>query len=231
MVYNYEIDLSDNGSIDYTGIGNNASGTYPVGIHRIKWTVTDQCGNSTLCNYLFTILDRKKPSPVCVTGIITVIMPSNGQITIWASDFNAKSFDNCTLPQRLNYSFSVDPSDKSRTYTCSQIKNGVSESFDVSIYVTDEYGNYDYCDTKVIIQDGLGNACKDNLTGGGSTGNLAGNIFNEANSKVENAMVTLNSISPSMTKYEMTRPDGQYSFIQIPLNENYILSAEKQMIH
>lgn len=227
LVYNYEIDLGNNGSIDYTGIGNNASGTYPVGTHRIKWTVTDQCGNATSCTYLFTILDKKKPSPVCVTGIVTVIMPSNGQITIWASDFNSKSFDNCTPPQRLNYSFSSDPSDRSRTYTCSQIDNGVSQSFDVRIYVWDENNNFDYCDTKVIIQDGLGNACPDHLTGGGSTGNLAGNIYNEANSKVENAMVTLNANMPSMPKYEMTRPDGQYSFIQIPLNENYILSAEK----
>ncbi|MBK9221391.1 MAG: hypothetical protein IPO16_04640 [Saprospiraceae bacterium] len=227
LIYNYQIDLFDNTSIDYSGVGNNASGTYPVGPHRIKWTVTDQCGNFASCNYLFTILDRKKPSPFCRVGIITVIMPSNGQVTIWASDLNSHSSDNCTPSERLRYSFSSDPADASRTYTCAQIRNGVSESFDVTIYVTDEAGNYDFCDTKVIVQDGIGNACLDNIVGGG-TGNLAGNIFNESNNKVENAMVTLNGNMPSMPKHEMTRPDGQYSFIQLPLNETYVLSAHKE---
>jgi hypothetical protein len=226
VIYSYTIDLNNDNTIDLTGTGNNASGVYPNGTHRIKWTVYDQCGNSSTCTYLFTIVDRKQPTPFCRTGIITVIMPSTGQVTIWASDLNSHSLDNCTPAERLRYSFSSNPSDASRTYTCAQIINGISQSFDVRIYVTDESGNQDYCDTKVIIQDGIGNACPDNL-GGGTTGNLAGSIFNEANNKVENAMVTLNANMPSMPKYEMTRPDGQYTFVQLPLNEDYIISAQK----
>lgn len=227
LIYSYEIDLNIDGSIDAASIGSNASGTYPVGTHRIKWTVTDQCGNSSTCLRRFTILDRKKPTPVCETGIITVIMPSNGQVTIWASDLDHGSRDNCTPSNRLRFAFSSNPSNASRTYTCAQIPNGVSMTFDVSIYVFDEAGNFDFCDTKVTIQDGLGNACPDNLGGGGTTGNLAGAIFNEANSKLENAMVTLNSNMPSMPKYEMTRLDGEYAFIGLPLNENYTITAEK----
>jgi hypothetical protein len=227
LIFNYTIDLNNDNVIDQTGVGNNASGVYPNGTHRIKWTVYDQCGNSTTCTYLFTIIDRKKPTPFCRTGIITVIMPSNGQVTIWALDLNSHSQDNCTPASRLRYSFSPNPLDASRTYTCAQIPDGISQSFDVTIYVTDESGNQDFCDTKVIIQDGLGNACPDNISGGGTHGNLAGIIFNESNNKVENAMVVLNGNMPSMPKYEMTRPDGQYSFIQLPVNENYIISASK----
>lgn len=226
LIYNYTIDLNNDGSIDVTGTGNNASGVYPNGTHRINWTVYDQCGNSSTCNYLFTIIDRKKPTPFCRAGVITVIMPSSGQVTVWASDLNSHSLDNCTPAERLRYSFSSNPSDASRTYTCAQIANGISQSFDVTVYVTDEFGNQDFCQTTIIIQDGIGNACPDNL-GGGTTGNLAGNIFNEANSKVENAMVTLNANMPSMPVYDMTRPDGQYTFLQLPLNEDYIISAQK----
>ncbi len=226
LVYTYEIDLDNDGSKDLTGTGNNASGTYPNGTHRIRWTVTDQCGNSSVCSYLFTIIDRKQPTPVCQTGIITVIMPTNGQVTIWASDLNFGSRDNCTPGDKLRFSFSSNPGNASRTYTCSQIPNGISQEFDVRVYVTDQAGNQDYCDTKVIIQDGLGNACPDNL-GGGTTGNLAGNIFNEAHSNVENAMVTLNGNMPNMPKYQVTAVDGQYSFLNLPLNENYILTAAK----
>ncbi len=227
LIYNYSIDLYNDLTIDQTGVGNNASGVYPIGTHRIKWTVYDQCGNSAMCSYLFTIVDRKKPTPFCRTGIITVIMPSTGQITIWALDLNSHSLDNCTPADKLRFSFSANPFDASRTYTCAQIPNGISETFDVRIYVTDEAGNQDFCDTKVIIQDGIGNACPDNLGGGGTMSNLAGVIFNESNSKVEDAMVMLNGNMPSMPKYEMTRPDGQYSFIQLPVNEDYVLSASK----
>ncbi len=226
LIYTYDIDLENNGSKDLSGTGNNASGIYPIGTHRILWTVTDQCGNSSTCSYLFTIVDRKQPTPVCQTGIITVIMPTNGQVTIWASDLNFGSRDNCTPSNLLRYSFSSNPNNASRTYTCSQIPNGISQKFEVRVYVTDEAGNQDYCDTKVIIQDGLGNACPDNL-GGGTTGNLAGAIFNEAHSNVENAMVTLNGNMPNMPKYQITALDGQYTFLNLPLNENYILTATK----
>lgn len=226
LVYSYQIDLGNNGSVDYSANGNNASGTYPVGTHKITWTVSDQCGNSSTCNYLFTILDRKLPTPVCQPGIITVIMPSNGQVTIWASDFDLGSRDNCTVSSRLRYAFSANPSNQSRTFTCAQIPNGVSQTFDIRVFVFDEAGNSDYCDTKITVQDGLGNACPDNL-GNGTTGNLAGAIFNEANSKVESAMVTLSANMPNMPKYDLTKIDGHYAFVGLPLNENYTITAHK----
>jgi len=226
LAYSYQIDLNNNGSVDQSAIGNNASGTYPVGTHRIQWTVSDQCGNSTTCAYLFTILDRKLPTPVCRPGIITVIMPSNGQVSIWASDYDLGSRDNCTPNNRLRYAFSANPSNQSKTFTCAQIPNGVSETFDIRVFVFDEAGNSDYCDTKITIQDGLGNACPDNL-GGGTTGNLAGAIFNESNSKVESAMVTLTANMPNMPKYDMTKIDGQYAFVGLPLNESYTITAHK----
>ncbi|MBK9108192.1 MAG: hypothetical protein IPM92_07345 [Saprospiraceae bacterium] len=226
LLYNYEIDLNNDGSVEFSSIGSNASGTYPVGTHRIKWTVIDQCGNSATCIRRFTIIDRKLPTPVCQTGLITVIMPSSGQVTIWANSFDHGSRDNCTPNNKLRFAFSANPNNVTRTFTCPQIEGGVVDTFDVSIFVFDEAGNADYCDTKVIIQDGLGNACPDNL-GGGNTGNLAGAIFNEANSKLENAMVTLNANMPNMPKYEITQVDGQYAFVGLPLNENYTITAQK----
>ncbi|MDQ3141876.1 MAG: T9SS type A sorting domain-containing protein [Bacteroidota bacterium] len=229
LIWTYSIDLGNNGTIDFNGNRNDASGNYPVGTHKISWTVEDQCGNKSFCTYLFTLRDGKKPTPYCRTGIITVIMPSNGQVTIWAADLNINSTDNCTPGNKLRFSFSLNINDASRTYRCDQIPDGISQSFDIRVYVWDENGNQDYCDTKVIIQDGIGNACPDNFTGGtGSFVAIGGNIFNESNQQVEETKVTVHGNMPSMPKYHMTGSNGQYVFASLPINENYSVLAEKE---
>ncbi|MBK6823852.1 MAG: hypothetical protein IPG87_13015 [Saprospiraceae bacterium] len=96
------------------------------------------------------------------------------------------------------------------------------------MYVTDEAGNQDFCTTKVIIQDGLGNACPDNLGGGNTTAGLvSGTISTEQKSSLQEAMVSINGNMPSMPKYHMTQQDGQYAFASVPLSENYTIKAVK----
>lgn len=227
LVWSYKIDLFNNNSIDINGFTNNATGTYPGGTHKITWTVADQCGNETSCTYTFKIRDAKQPTPYCRTGIITVIMPSNGSVVVWASDLNLNSTDNCTPSNQLRYSFSSNVFNTSQTYVCSQITDGISKTFDVRIYVTDLEGNQDYCDTKITIQDGLGNACPDNITGGGTSSLVAGTLSTSNNANLEQAMVSINGNMPSMPKYHMTQKDGKYAFPAIPLSENYTINAEK----
>ncbi|MBK7693901.1 MAG: hypothetical protein IPI30_06170 [Saprospiraceae bacterium] len=95
--YEYKIDAFNNGTIDFTvgsltrrqyaggekpAVRNNpyaddnsnpfdASGVYPLGIHKITWYVEDGCGNVGQCETLFEIKDCKAPTPYCLTGIIT----------------------------------------------------------------------------------------------------------------------------------------------------------------
>ncbi|NOT38673.1 MAG: T9SS type A sorting domain-containing protein [Saprospiraceae bacterium] len=227
LVWSYKIDLNNNGSIDANGTSNNASGVFGRGTHRITWTVEDRCGNSSTCNQTFTGSDKKAPTPYCRTGIITVIMQSSGNVDVWASDLNLNSSDNCSPTSALRYSFTSNVNTTSRRYTCDSIPNGVSKTFDVRIYVTDEAGNQNYCDTKIIIQDGLGNACPDRLTGGTSTALVAGTIQTGLNKSLEEAMVSISGNMPSMPKYHMTQADGKFAFPEIPLAENYFIRAEK----
>ena len=228
LIWSYKIDLNNNGSTDINGTTNNASGTFGRGTHRITWLVEDRCGNSSTCTYTFTGTDRKSPTPYCRNGIITVIMPTSGRVEVWASDLNLNSSDNCSPGNALRYSFSRNANDAFRVYTCDSIPNGISRSIDVRIYVTDEAGNSDYCETKIIIQDGLGNSCRDNLTGGGtSTALVSGTIQTGVNKALEEAMVSINGNMPSMPKYHMTQLDGKFAFPEIPLAENYFVRAEK----
>ncbi|MEP7195683.1 MAG: cohesin domain-containing protein [Saprospiraceae bacterium] len=229
LSWSYKIDLNSNGNIDVTGTSNNASGVYGIGSHTITWTVEDKCGNSSTCSYIFTGIDKKAPSPYCKSGIITVIMPTSGQVTVWALDLDLNSSDNCTEKKALRFSFTSNPNNTNSTYFCSQITNGVSQTFDVRIYVTDEAGNQDYCDTKIIIQDGLGNACPDNLGGGGNTSTalVSGSINTGLNKALEEAMVSINGNMPSMPKYHLTQIDGKFAFPDVPLAQNYFIKAEK----
>lgn len=229
LVWSYKIDLGNNNSVDANGTTNNASGVYGRGTHRITWTVEDRCGNSSTCSYTFTGSDKKAPTPFCRTGIITVIMPSSGNVDVWASDLNLNSSDNCSPANALRYSFTSNVNTTSKRYTCDSIPNGVSKTFDVRVYVTDEANNQEYCDTKIIIQDGLGNACRDNLTGGGNTSSalVSGTIQTGLNKSLEEAMVSINGNMPSMPKYHMTQADGRFAFPEIPMGENYFVKAEK----
>ena len=140
--------------------------------HRILWSVEDGCGNWSHCEYLFRLEDCKQPSPVCINGLSTVVMPVGGQVTVWAKDFNASSFDDCTPADELLYSFSGDTYTPSFTYTCENVPAfGVELS--TQIWVADggtddncngiiswNERNKDYCTTTIVITDNTG-VCSD----------------------------------------------------------------------
>ena len=98
--------------IDYDGVIDLNYNTrevdvlLPYGEHYVIYTVEDGCGNVSECGEIVTVIDCKRPTPVCKTGIVTVIMPSTGFINVWAVDFEDKSFDNCTVYENLEFSFS-----------------------------------------------------------------------------------------------------------------------------
>jgi hypothetical protein len=156
-------------------------------------------------------------------------MPSSGQVTIWASDLDDGSYDNCSHSRDLRFSFSTNLNDRSRTYDCSDIPNGIEETFEVEVYVTDEFGNKDYCTTTITIQDGIEDVCPDNITG--NTAMLAGNILTETAESVEEVMVMLDGQMPGMPKYDMTSNDGHYAFPSIPTSQNYKIGATRNDDH
>lgn len=232
LILEYKIDLDRDGTIDFSQVGDSsltATNTYPEGRHEICWTVEDKCGNRETCCYEFEMEDGKKPTPYCRPGIVTVVMPTSGAIEIWASDFNDNSFDNCTEAGDLRYSFSANVNDTRREYTCSDIPNGIEESFELTVYVTDEAGNQDFCITQVTIQDGIDDVCPDNVTG--NVVNVSGSIVTEGAETVEDVMVMLDDQSTGIPKYKMTDVDGQYAFPSVPMDHSYAIGASRNDDH
>ncbi len=211
----YVIDAFDDGDIDVVATGSDASGVYPFGRHKIIWTAEDGCGNTTSFEQSFELLDCKKPSPKCFSGLVTVLMEGAGEVTIWASDFDAGSDDNCG---DVIVSFSEDINDIFLTFTCNDLG-----TVSLPLWVTDESGNQDFCETFIFIQDNSG-VC-DSLSG-----SLGGVVYTPQALTLEGAEVELatdNGIIASM----QTEEDGAYRFDNMPWNDDYTLTSFKNDDH
>lgn len=214
----YRLDRNNDNSVDLTGSGRNFSANLEEGIHRVTFIATDLCGNSATCSYLVTARDCKAPTPYCAPGVVTVIMPSTGNVTIWASDFDAGSFDNCTENSKLKFSFSADTNNISLTIQCSDLDSLRELRREVTIYVTDEAGNQDVCRTTLIIQDNQG-VCPSNL---GSE--VFGLVTVTNQTLAQNVTLQITKESNGQQKETVTNEQGKYAFYDLPLNDSYLLT-------
>ena len=219
LTYSWTVDLFNDGVADtnpdyaYSGNGQNTINWYPTGTHRINYSVTDGCGNTGYCHFLFTIEDCKKPTVICETGVIVEMM-QGGQVSVNVMSLEeGSSSDNCSDREDLLFSFSPDTDDTEATFYCTDLGQNL-----VQVWVTDEAGNQDFCETTVIIQDNM-NAC-----GGGTIDPLIalnGLVANEENEGVENVSVELNG---NMSSQTLTNGTGGYQFANLPVGYDYTVT-------
>ncbi len=221
--YSFEIDVDNDGTIEYSGNQTSVTRIYAEGTHSITWTAEDGCGNFSTCSYLFTVKDCKKPTPYCITSLTTVVMPSSGMITINAEDYDFGSFDNCTPTEDLIYSFSAVTSDKTRTFTCANIPNGESADIELRMYVTDKDGNQDYCTIEIVLQEGTEDQCEEN----GALISIEGQARTEDFEMIDEALIIMSSSAPEVGGQLMTDANGSYSFTNLPIGYDYEIAAEK----
>lgn len=216
IFYRYELDENANGNVDLRSIPGVKifSETLSQGNHLLTVYASDGCGNEDTGVIKITVKDCKKPTPYCLNGIATVLMPTSKSIVLWASDFNAGSFDNCTAKENLNYYFGKKGKDTigfaSDTFDCSRIGNQT-----LDIWVVDAQGNADKCITYVEIQDNNNpKVCS------GTLGVITGRITTESNEPVQNVKVSLLNKGLQLSSRN-TSSDGKYSFDAINLNSAY----------
>lgn len=201
-------DCSPNVTITATsdlGVGFGPFTSVAPGTYNVTYKAIDNCNNQAVCQTTVTVYDGKKPTPYCKNGLVVELMNTNpAMVEIWASDFDAGSFDNCSAT--LELSFSSDITDKSRIYTCDDLGQQP-----VQLWVTDASGNQDYCETFVIIQSNMGQC------GGPLVANLGGAIANEVNNPVEGVTVNLSGQSNGLV---LTDVNGMYNFVNIPIGND-----------
>ena len=201
------------------GVGSGPFSDVVPGIYTATYFVSDGCGNTATCTTTVTVEENSLPTPYCISGLVLELSPidldgdgnpDDGSTEIWASDFDAGSFDNCG--GEVTVSFSPDVNDVGATYTCDDA--GINPVF---LYVTDADGNQDVCETTVLIES-VDNVC------GGEDGGLfmiAGAIADENGNMLENTEVQINE---GMTATEMTDADGYYDFAEMAAGQNFTVS-------
>lgn len=135
---------------------SRASGTYPVGTTTVRYTVTYGCGLEINHYVDVTVDNQLRPDAYCITSLAVALMPvyeaddnypSDGMIEIWASDLDINSTSPCDHGP-LTFSFSQDPDDNVKTFTCAEL--GVNE---LEMWVTDINGKQNYCSVTVDVQN------------------------------------------------------------------------------
>ncbi len=242
LFWSYKIDAYNDGSFESglskSGLGNSvsASGNYPIGTHKIVWAFEDRCGNVTKCEQLFTIVNCKAPTPYCLNGLASSLMPMDtdsngvadvGMVEIWAKDFDNGSshpcgyrvylsFDPITLGQN-----GVPVVRASRTFTCANTGRN-----DLNLYVgiLTPMGTIvqDYCSTFINIQDNF-NVCDDD------DGRLVvnGSLMTENAIPVKEVNVALEGSEMNM----ITSNNGLYNFEGMLTGADYVVTPRKNDDH
>lgn len=234
LAWEYLIDYFNNGTFDVIvkGVGPmiNASGRHPLGTHRIKYVFEDRCGNKSVVERLFTIINCKAPTPYCINGVAIDLMPVDtnrdgtidwGMIEVWASDVDQGSYGACNNPIVL--SFFQDTNIRSRMFDCNTLGQRT-----VELWVTDRLtGQQAFCRTFIEVQDNQ-KACDTTTLTGTINGLVANNTDNNTMNDVEVVLVNDGSPNKLIMSTLKTKLDGKYAFADMPLNNgNYSIHPGK----
>ena len=229
---NFNSDSNNNGVVDKylapTMSGEDVLVVVPEEIeasefnHIVTWKVTDGCGNVSSCETTFMVVDKKAPTPYCVS--LSSSPMENGQVELWAIDFDLGAFDNCTAQENLRFTFSETLPEDDSNYdadlrSSAQVFSncGLQE---VKVYVFDEAGNYDFC----VVTLTLG--------GEGCEGmDIAGRTATENDNGVSNSLVTIDATIAEYPRSIMTDDNGDYAFLSNPENANYEIAVLKDDNH
>ncbi len=219
ITWTYKIDLNNNGGApDITGSGSTLSRQFDLGTHKLTWEAKDKCNNISSCSFLFTIRDCKAPNAIAMQGLAINVNPPSGTATIWASDFNNFSSDNCTPSNQLKYSFSANTNDTGRIFTCDSLGHKRIE-----LWVTDLAGNQSKAVTFIDVQD------NQHVCGSGNRIHISGTVFTENKINIPNTKVIIDG---GETEGDlMTDNSGKYSFENLAMFNNYQLVPYKNTNH
>ncbi|MBK7425884.1 MAG: T9SS type A sorting domain-containing protein [Saprospiraceae bacterium] len=155
-------------------------------------------------------------------------MPSNGQVTVPATRWNNNSFDNCTANanliirvERLSSGDGINPPGPNAAnilFTCADLG-----SVPVRMWVGDADGNWDFCETFMVVQNNMGADCPP-VTGGG----IEGLVYTESTEKVEKVEVKLTG---DINNYWMTGNEGNFNFSSLLFGTDFTVTPKRNDLH
>tara|TARA_R110002050_G_scaffold293172_5_gene449311 strand:+ start:5763 stop:19085 length:13323 start_codon:yes stop_codon:yes gene_type:complete len=128
---------TDNCSISSRSLSTTSFTCADEGVNLVSLTVTDQAGNSSVCQANVTVIDSTSPVASCQN--INIYLDGAGNASITASDLDGGSNDNCSIA-------SLAASQTS--FTCANLGANT-----VIFTVTDQAGNSSTCSATVTVSD------------------------------------------------------------------------------
>jgi hypothetical protein len=206
--------------------------------HAVSIVVEDACGNQSSEMVTFDVMDCKAPAPICNNGL-TFLMEPLGDGTcgaiVQASDFIAAPSYDCNgqgpavnpqtgLPIITSYGVylasevEADPDfQPDSTQTSMTLTEDGDETIFVYIYAFDQEGNYDFCETYLILE--MSTEC---------TLDLAGVILTKDDETIEGVEVYL---SGSANLVDETSADGYYHFGDLDFGGSYSITPYLNTAH
>ncbi len=129
----------------------------PLGCNWIYYTVTDGCGNSTVCQFDIVVKDLTPPVAVCHQKTV-ISLGSNGLASVPASVFDDHSHDNCGgvsfRVRRMNQGpCGTTRFDDTQEFCCDDVS--ATNPVRVVVEVSDRGGNRSECMVDAFVQDKL----------------------------------------------------------------------------
>jgi Dockerin type I domain len=232
LSFNYTLDLFGDGTIDDSGLGKPNgfvfSYNYPINWisntmadeHILTYTVTDECGNTSICTRQIVIRDIVPPTQFC-SPVTLILDPNTQSVSVTPMEVSGEIFE-CQLQSAL---FQI-PGGTSNllTFNCDDynaaLSNGIAIIM-VTIQFLDIWGNASSCTNSVILElpADMPDLC--GLVPPPGIAGLQGQLLTPEHEAVENVNVHLGG---SVTAQMTTAADGQYNFTGLPDNNNYTLT-------
>ncbi len=217
LVWSYELDMGNDGTIDATGNSATITGDFAIGEHFVSWQVEDRCGNVDVCSQTIDIVSGKGPNAVCKSGLNVALtamdLDNDGtneveMAFVMAPSLDGGSFHTCQYD--LDFSFSEEVSDDTLTFDCDDIGTNP-----VTLFVTDEQGLQSQCETMIIVQDTNDeDICPPSLKV-----DVQGRIATENDKIIQDVEVYLMNDQIM----DLTNDAGVYSFGDMPVGGSYII--------
>ena len=148
-------------------VQNMFTSSIPLGCHWIRYTVVDECGNTTIETCPFCVIDMISPVAIC-NASLNLSLGGEGAARLYTEEVDESSWDNCgAISLQIRRLYETDPFDCSNItpfysewadyvdFSCCDIGQQIT----VELQVTDEADNTDVCWMEVLIEDKVKPTC------------------------------------------------------------------------
>lgn len=181
-----------------------------IGTHKVHWSVADECGNIRACHAIFTVADKKPPTPYLYTLLTAAFDATSMPLMVPARIFNVGSFDNCTPKDKLRFSFSEDVNDTISVVDCT---NAGFQFF--TLFITDKAGNQESVDVFLLAFDNGSCQASSTLLAAVTEGNGLPVSASRVMAKRENTELEAQVAGP-----------GQFVFNNLPLYADFSIKPD-----